>query len=259
MTITIIHIDVFGNKHVNQLQSEDNYKGGKIVGGYNASIEEMPYQVLLLLQRGNKFYQCGGSIVTTKVVLTAAHCVIGVSLVYVIVGTTLASVGGVEYNTTRYVKHPQYSRVSRSYDIAVVKLNRPIRLDGVTSRKITLAAAGTDVLPGTNLLVSGWGATAENGNATDQLMAVIVPTVAIDECRKAYPYSRLTDRQICAGVPEGGKDSCQGDSGGPAVDVATGIQVGVVSFGTGCARPDVPGVYIKVSSFRDWLKMVANI
>ncbi|WP_414731049.1 trypsin-like serine protease, partial [Vibrio vulnificus] len=76
-------------------------------------------------------------------------------------------------------------------------------------------------------------------------MAVDVPVVSNDECRRAY--RSLTNRMFCAGVPQGGKDACQGDSGGPAVIKPDGIQVGVVSYGIGCARKGYPGVYTNVA------------
>ncbi|CAH2237274.1 jg11240 [Pararge aegeria aegeria] len=87
-------------------------------------------------------------------------------------------------------------------------------------------------------------------------MAVQVPTVSTEECNMSYGY--ISKRMICAGVPEGGKDSCQGDSGGPAVGDGP-IQLGIVSFGVGCARPGYPGVYSNVSSLRNWIRKNSGV
>ena len=61
---------------------------------------------------------------------------------------------------------------------------------------------------------------------------------------------------FCAGFPSGGKDACYGDSGGPIFEVRDGqpVQVGVISSGYGCARPDFSGVYSRVSGAYDWIQ-----
>jgi secreted trypsin-like serine protease len=79
-------------------------------------------------------------------------------------------------------------------------------------------------------------------------------------CRAAYP-DEITDSMLCAGNPAGGVDSCQGDSGGPLIAPSSGrsVLVGVVSWGEGCALPNTPGVYAKVSSFLSWIKQTTGI
>ncbi|KAL4703308.1 hypothetical protein ACJJTC_006671 [Scirpophaga incertulas] len=257
--LVTVNNNVSGKKHGKQSKAKDGNNGGKIVGGYNTTIEDVPYQAYLLLLRGIYYYQCGGSIISSSVVLTAAHCLVGIQRVHVRIGSTLANSGGTMYNTSSYLRHPLYNPLTSDYDVAIVKTQRAMKLDGTTSKVISLPDAGTEVPTGTDLLVSGWGDTSENGNLSETLMAVNVPTVSLEDCRKAYGESAITERMICAGLPEGGKDSCQGDSGGPAVDVASAKQVGIVSFGSGCARPGIPGVYTNVSSVRKWIRLVARV
>lgn len=76
----------------------------------------------------------------------------------------------------------------------------------------------------------GWGATSEGGNEAAALMTVDVATTDVNTCRGVYGDRIDGATQICAGVPEGGKDACQGDSGGPLIirgtSAAEDVQVG---------------------------------
>jgi secreted trypsin-like serine protease len=99
----------------------------------------------------------------------------------------------------------------------------------------------------------GWGATSENGGQQRYLRSASVPFVPDSACRRAYGSQFVASDMICAGnLRDGGVDTCQGDSGGPMVnrDSAGGwVEVGIVSFGNGCARAGYPGVYTQVSRF----------
>jgi trypsin len=83
-------------------------------------------------------------------------------------------------------------------------------------------------------------------------MKVTVPVVSRTTCRSQYGTSAITDNMVCAGVSTGGKDSCSGDSGGPLVD-ASGTLVGLVSWGSGCARAGYSGVYTRVGNYISWV------
>uniref|UniRef100_A0AAR2LFL2 Zgc:165423 n=1 Tax=Pygocentrus nattereri TaxID=42514 RepID=A0AAR2LFL2_PYGNA len=82
-----------------------------------------------------------------------------------------------------------------------------------------------------------------------------VPIVGNRKCNCLYGVGTITDNMMCAGLLAGGKDSCQGDSGGPLVSKQNGVwvQAGIVSFGIGCALPNYPGVYTRVSQYQDWV------
>jgi hypothetical protein len=157
------------------------------------------------------------------------------------------------------IVHERYISPERGSDIALLRLASPLDLSGDRARPIALvtpelAARGvTD--PGVQATISGWGSLREGGTSPDRLQEVTVPIVSLADARAAYRQS-LTDDQLPAGVlGVGGRDSCQGDSGGPLVVMGDdgAILAGVVSWGNGCARPNYPGLYARVSSFTSWI------
>nr|XP_034825611.1 trypsin-2-like [Maniola hyperantus] len=233
---------------VSRVSSVNNDNANKIIGGYNTTIQEFPYQAVLYVFRGTVDFQCGGSIISTRYILTAAHCLPGATMIRARIGSTDSDFGGKSYDSFNFRGHPYYNPVTSDYDVGYVRLNSRMDLDGVNARAVQLAPSGSFIEPGTMLTVTGWGAPVENGSVVENLKAVTVPVVSYEECRRAY--KTVTVRMICAG--EEGKDSCQGDSGGPAV-TDDGIQRGVVSFGFGCGRPRNPGVYTNVSYVREWI------
>ncbi|QDE70355.1 peptidase S1 [Myxococcus xanthus] len=125
---------------------------------------------------------------------------------------------------------------------------------------VGLSSVGADVPDGTMMVTAGWGLTREGGYDTSSiLMQVWVPTVNSETLKTAYKKAGIIidpDVMLGAGYMSGGKDSCQGDSGGPLVAQVGGRYVlyGITSFGVGCARPGLPGVYTRVSAFRPWIE-----
>ena len=232
----------------------------RIVGGVEVRQADFPWQVSLII--GGSL--CGGSLIRNQWVLTAAHCVddATASDIRVRYGSDLLWGGGVEVGAASVIAHPGYSPQTMQNDIALVKLEAPIRRG--MARTIPFASNDRALSEtGTCAIVSGWGSTqadpARRGRSSrsisDRLQAVDVPIVSRDECNRAYG-GEITDTQICAGYDQGGKDSCQGDSGGPLVVEGMGRRelVGVVSFGNGCAAAGgYYGVYTRVASFASWI------
>ncbi|CAH2092295.1 unnamed protein product [Euphydryas editha] len=251
-------MDVVSKRRINRSVEDPINIDGKIVGGYDITIQDVPYQVYLLLLIDDEFYSdCGGSIISEEYVLTAAHCLMGTTRIYVRAGSTEADSGGTQYETTRYIQHPLYNSRRFDYDVGLINIPGGITLDGRNTRAVALPNASRTISPGINLLITGWGDITEGGQRSRNLKAVQIPTISNNECRKTY--SKLTPQQFCAAVPEGGKDACQGDSGGPAVAIESGVQLGIVSFGAGCGQLGYPGVYTNVAKVRSWIKMNAGV
>ena len=231
----------------------------RIVGGHEARPGEWPWQVFIRVSHGGRSWGCGGSVVASQWVLTAAHCVedrgriVSPSSVRVLAGTQNLRKGGWRRDVTVVRSHERYRK--KENDIALLKLSRPA---GVQPVEIPDAARVADIaVEGAGATVTGWGRLREGQQGgPDRLMEVKLPVVGEQACRAAYPGSPIDQRTLCAGLPKGGKDSCQGDSGGPMVmrDGAQWVQVGVVSWGAGCARPGKYGVYMNVGAFADWLQ-----
>ncbi|CAN7725021.1 trypsin-like serine protease [Bradyrhizobium sp. LjRoot220] len=264
------------------LRSEISFR---IVGGERADSTAWPWQVVLYVRdRGDFVMSCGGSLVHPGWVLTAAHCVDSLSPEnYVVIeGTSrvdpiLKEKGpGRTVLVRRVVRHEGYNPQTKENDVALLELATPARAKPIRlsfPERSPLEAAGTLAT------VTGWGTLqalsggkdVKTGEVikfgdpryyTNDLMQVEIPVVTEEACQQAYKGAKIDRRVICAGLPEGGKDSCQGDSGGPLVTKAADggyRQIGVVSFGRQCAAKEAYGVYTRVSAFEPWLQQNTKI
>jgi len=226
---------------------------GRIVGGIEAARGDWPFAAAIAFAQadGSLFQYCGGSLIAEEWVLTAAHCEVRASDT-VLIGRHNLTEGDGERRAIDFVlTHNNYNDTPNDNDVALIKLASSSNLTPVS----LIDAAGSTSQPGANATIVGWGALSEGGSTSDTLQQVTVPIVSNDECDDVY--SNLTANMICAGRDMGGQDSCQGDSGGPLLvpDAAGGTfrQSGIVSFGIGCARPGLFGVYTRVSRYVDWI------
>jgi len=224
----------------------------RIVGGVETEVNEYPWQVGLAYEYSDTPF-CGGSILSSTTIVTAAHCISSETF-EVIVGDHDLNIddGEERFEVCNTIEHPNYDSENSDYDIAILILCKPL-----TFRKEVSPVCLPD-LPGSsydNVLatVSGWGALESGGYGPNELMEVNVTTITNAACNRDYG-GEILDSMICA--KDSGKDACQGDSGGPLITWESGnfySLIGVVSWGYGCASPFYPGVYARVTEMLDFI------
>ncbi|KAF5294341.1 hypothetical protein FQR65_LT10794 [Abscondita terminalis] len=221
----------------------------RIIGGEKVTITQFPYQ--LSLEYGG-FPFCGASIIGRNKALTAAHCTenMDVRKLRVRAGTSYRGRGGQVIQVHMVHKHPNYDNFTQDFDVSVLTLAKRIRF-GKTAKPVRLASYESKSVGGQQAVVTGFGLLSDNGVPAKQLQAVGVYQISNPHCEKLYRPAgrRVTKRMSCYSFPGGNKDACQGDSGGPLV--SNGVQVGIVSWGIGCGKPNYPGVYTRISSSLD--------
>ncbi|CAH0558761.1 unnamed protein product [Brassicogethes aeneus] len=253
----------------------------KILGGEKTGLEEYPWMALLQYRknrRGPLKSSCGGALISSRYVLTAAHCVTGT--IKTAVGD-LVNVRLGEHNTDtnpdciqirgyescndlhldveveHYEAHSNYDPVKRTNDIGLVRLKTDVQFTEFV-KPICLPEPNEHSTTGTRLVVAGWGQT-ESARSSSSKLKVEVPVVDNRNCaRKFSAYNlQIQESQLCAGGVKL-KDSCKGDSGGPLMakaknDTSQWYAEGIVSFGAACGEENWPAVYTRVSSFLPWI------
>lgn len=232
----------------------------RVVGGELARLGEHPWIVSVALAGypAGAAHFCGGSLIDENWVLTAAHCVedMAAGSIRLHAGSNDLQTGGQLRNVTRIVIHEDWDDRTNENDIALLQVTSPFDFEADHISAINYLETVTDyetqAADGELLSVIGWGHTREGATQTERfLRKVTVPVIKAETCNSNYGGTVL-DGMFCAGI--GGKDSCQGDSGGPISTLTDDPQqVGIVSWGYGCARTNYPGVYTRLADYSNWI------
>ena len=256
--------EVVGESESQQQQVDDtvsekeNYnEQPRIIGGTAAPRNRYPYSVSLA-RKIEKTIFCGATLIASDLVITAAHCAAQRGSLVNINHEFRNDPSSSEevFNVTMFRRHPDFlDPVFNANDIAIVKF------DGQSTANTFVRLNFDANIPSNNqpLTVMGWG-TLESGavDVASVLQEVEVLSLSNEQCRNDFGYSQsqITDDFICA--LEDGEGACKGDSGGPLIVKGNtpnqDSQVGIVSWGTGCAIRNFPGVYARVSYNQLWIR-----
>ncbi|XP_056392705.1 serine protease 27-like [Hyla sarda] len=243
--------------------------GQRIVGGADSTPGQWPWQVCLLK---NGLLTCGGSLIADSWVLTAAHCfrtsmTISDYTIYLGVHqlSDLQQLGIVVSGVKQIKVHPEFNEELSGRDIALVELEEPVIFTS-SIVPVSLPLDSGDLPEGTLCWATGWGEVKDGEPLANPKTLQEVQLALIDSknCESMYQSSlgyksKLTliqEDMLCAGYKEGKKDSCMGDSGGPLVCNVdcVWVQIGISSWGFGCAEPNRPGVYTRVTYYLPWIQ-----
>ncbi|XP_030840490.1 atrial natriuretic peptide-converting enzyme-like [Strongylocentrotus purpuratus] len=226
-------------------------KFAEIVGGVDANEGEFPWMVYLK-DNGSGF--CGGTLISSEWVVTAAHCVSSGSrytvdeVVFGNLNIESTSPYRLSITPSQIFIHPDYDSFTNDADIALIQLSTLVNYTDYI-RPACLANSSQETTVYKQCIVSGWGNTQIDGYP-DHLQKAVVGLISRITCGSLLGIESFTDNMICAGYERGDIDTCDGDSGGPlACEGPDGRWhlVGVTSWGYGCAEPGSPGVYARVS------------
>ncbi|MEQ2286387.1 hypothetical protein AMECASPLE_001993 [Ameca splendens] len=232
---------------------------GRIVGGANSVEGEWPWQVSLHF--AGSLY-CGASVLSSDWLISAAHCFSKERLSdprYWSAHLGMLTQGSAKHvaEIQRIVVHEYYNAYTFDYDIALLQLKKPwppsLR---PLVQPVCLPPSSHTVTDRHRCLVTGWGYRSEEDKVLPSvLQKAEVSVMSQTECKKSY--GPISPRMLCAGLPSGERDACRGDSGGPlscqASDGGRWFLIGIVSWGSGCGRPNLPGVYTRVTKFTSWI------
>jgi len=234
-----------------------------IVNGFEAVEHEFPFMAALMNRR-RQF--CGGSLIDEKHILTAAHCVAHLSKndvqhLRVRLGDHNIKDNdntSIEKRVKRVIRHIGFSSKTLHNDVAILTMEDAVEYNR-NIQPICLAH-GTSQYVNQRVTVAGWGTLTEGGRQPDELMKVDVDVWTNDKCKVSYGSNApggITSHMLCASRPQ--RDSCSGDSGGPLFSCnGACTQIGIVSWGIGCAQSNYPGVYTRITAMKDWISKIVQ-
>lgn len=252
-----------GKERFRRYSEETFYRGKRIVGGSSASLNNFPWQVSLWTKNR---HTCGGSIISSNWILTAAHCTEPYPAPEnwtVYAGATFLSEMEEVANLTKLlsvtdvVSHPEFDRTTYDNDVALMRMEYHLTMNDHIC-PICLPDSEEVITAGEECLISGWGALSEGGKMPNRLQEATVRIIDLAVCNAdTWLMGLVSKLQICAGTEDGSMDACQGDSGGPLSCTRQPDNQfylpGLVSWGIGCGEPRMPGVYTDLRFYRSWI------
>ncbi|XP_062528690.1 serine proteinase stubble isoform X2 [Bombyx mori] len=242
----------------------------RIVGGDKSTFGMWPWQISLRQYRTSTYlHKCGAALLNENWAITAAHCVEHVppSELLVRLGEhDLANedepYGFAERRVQIIASHPHFDPATFEYDLALLRFYEPVKFQ--PNILPVCVPDNDDDYVGKTAYVTGWGRLYDEGPLPSVLQEVRVPVINNTACEAMYQAAGYNEHIpnifICAGRTKGGTDSCEGDSGGPMVVRRDRddrfVLGGIISWGIGCAEPNQPGVYTRISEFRDWINQI---
>ncbi|CAB3260974.1 unnamed protein product [Arctia plantaginis] len=246
--------------------------GAAAVGGQDANRSEFPQ--MALLGYGDSLdtaqWLCGGSVISERFILTAAHCVFSKS-----VGTVKYAAMGIlkrtdppetwqRYNVKRAIRHPEYKPPSKYNDIALLEVDRTIKFNKDVLPACLNTGGGNEI----EATATGWGTLGHRQSLADILQVVQLEQFSAEECFAAYPPHRHLQNgynhasQSCYGSKNNKIiDTCEGDSGGP-LQITSKFGsciydiIGVTSYGRPCGVVGNTGMYTKVEYYVPWIESI---
>ncbi|VDP04098.1 unnamed protein product [Soboliphyme baturini] len=231
----------------------------RIVGGKNALNCSYPYATIVQRKQGNTVGLCGGSLISSRHVLTAAHCWQPGDLASYF-QMTFGTIDKSDQSAQKILGgslevHENYVKAGKGFDIMIIKLAKDVTFNACT---MPICLPTTDVPADTMCVAVGWGIMAYGSKSTSTMLQEVgLPLMNTSTCFDSNHYNSLRPPNVhCAGFETGGKDTCQGDSGGPLAcrhDDGKFYLHGITSFGGECGQAKFPGVYTKVTAYIDWI------
>uniref|UniRef100_A0A8C5KMD6 Transmembrane protease serine n=1 Tax=Jaculus jaculus TaxID=51337 RepID=A0A8C5KMD6_JACJA len=227
----------------------------RIKGGSTAQEGEWPWQASLSMN-GRQY--CGASLISEKYLITAAHCFKNTDdpKKFTVSFGTRVSPPYMTHYVQQVIIHENYIKGEHHDDVAIIVLTEKVSFKNDVHR-VCLPEATQVFPPGEGVVVTGWGALSHDGKHPLLLQKASVKIIDSKTCNAKEAYNGLVlDTMLCAGYEEGNIDACQGDSGGPLVHPNSRdiwYLVGIVSWGVECGKPNKPGVYMRVTAYRDWI------
>ncbi|XP_012252329.1 trypsin-1-like [Athalia rosae] len=228
----------------------------RIVGGQISIPHIFPW-VAAIFNKGS--LHCGGTLINDRYILTAGHCVKWTNPNDLAIGLGMHDIENANEGyiapIDRVILHENFEsdQLHDTNDIALIKLKYPVKYSE-NVQPVCLPRKGSDYTDHA-VKVTGWGRVTNSGGASRFLRQAELKVMPYSTCRNTSFGDHLTESMLCAYTDD--TDACQGDSGGPLLyqrfDGKYEI-IGIVSWGIGCAKPGMPGVYVKNTDYLNWIR-----